>query len=100
MSKDEKEFEHESLQNRRAIVAYLAALQEGFENGTLSISDPNDRIDLKPDGLVRFEVQASQKRGRVRLVLRFEWKNNGQEGKRAWPLTLKGSGDEDGEVGA
>jgi amphi-Trp domain-containing protein len=94
MAKDEKEFEHESLQNRRAVVAYLAALQEGFENGTLSISDPTDRIDLKPNGLVHLEVHASQKRDRVRLVLRFQWKNNGQNSKRSWPLTLKGGEDE------
>ena len=95
MGKDEKEFDHESLQSKRSIVAYLAALQEGFESGNLVISDPEDRIELKPNGLVRLEVQAAQRRDRVRLVLRFEWKNNGQEPSRPWPLTVKGGEGED-----
>ena len=99
MGKDEKEFDHEfdheSLQSKRSIIAYLAALQEGFENGTLVISDPEDRIELKPNGLVRLEVQAAQRRDRVRLVLRFEWKANGKDSSRAWPLTVKGGEDAD-----
>ena len=92
MAKDEQVFEHESLQSRRSIVAYLQALQEGFETGTLTLSDPEGRIALKPNGLVHFEVQATQKRDRIRLVLRFQWKHNGREASRSWPLTVKGRG--------
>ncbi|HZM15152.1 MAG TPA: amphi-Trp domain-containing protein [Candidatus Krumholzibacteria bacterium] len=93
MGKDEKEFEHESLQSKRSVIAYLAALQEGFESGRLVIGDPEGRIELKPNGLVRLSVEVLQRRDRVRLELRFEWKN-GQDRARAWPLTLKGGGDE------
>ncbi len=95
MGKEEKDFDHESLQSKRSISAYLAALQEGFESGNLIISDPEGRIELKPSGLVRLEVRVSQRRDRVRLELQLEWKNNGQEQSRAWPLVVKGNGDAD-----
>jgi amphi-Trp domain-containing protein len=92
MSKEELGFEHESLQSRRSIVAYLQALQEGFQSGTLVLSDPEGRIELKPNGLLRFEVQAAQKGDRIRLVLRFSWKHNGRPGARPWPFTVKSGG--------
>jgi amphi-Trp domain-containing protein len=90
MPKELKVFEHESLQNRRAIVTFLAALQEGFSSGKLVLSDPEGEIELHPRGLVRFEIRALRKRDRFRLVLRFGWKGDEVENGRPWPLTVKG----------
>ena len=89
MGKEENRFRHESLQNPRSIIAYLDALREGFRNGTLSFSDPHGEIDLRPQGLVRMEVQAEQKRDRSKLVLTFEWKERTSERSRSWPLIVK-----------
>lgn len=89
MGKDDKSFRHESLQNPHSIITYLDALREGFQNGTLSFSDPHGEIELRPQGLVRFEVQADQKRDRARLALSFEWKDLSSKRSRAWPLVVK-----------
>lgn len=74
MAKSERDFQHESLQDNRTIVAYLRALQEGFEKGTLTLGDQDGEIVLSPDGLVRFELEANRKRNRVRMTMKFEWK--------------------------
>ncbi len=89
MGKDEKSFRHESLQNPRSIIAYLDALREGFSSGKLTFSDPHGEIDLRPQGLVRLEVHADQKRERSKLVLTFEWKDPTSGRSRAWPLVVK-----------
>lgn len=94
MADDEREFEHESLQNKRSIIAYLGALQNGFKNGTLTISDPEGTIDLKPNGLVRFQVRAGKKHHRIRLTLKMEWRTDSAENGRAWPLTVRSEDDE------
>ena len=94
MKKDNKEFKHESLQDPESITDYLAALTEGFQSGSLKFSDSDGDIVLRPNGLVHFEVDASEKRDRIRLSLRFSWKpreepDNGSSG----PLRID-SGDE------
>ena len=74
----EREFEHESLQDRESILAYLKALTEGFESGVLTFSDRNGEISLEPRGLVNFTVRANKKRNRVNLNLKISW--NGDSG--------------------
>jgi amphi-Trp domain-containing protein len=93
MGKEQREFEHESLQNQRTIVAYLEALKQGFASGKLSFRDPEGEIDLKPHGLVRFTVHADHKRDHARLTLRFDWRNGIEDGSRSWPLVVKGDRD-------
>ena len=74
----EREFEHESLQDRQSILTYLKALTEGFESGVLTFSDATGEISLEPRGLVNFAVKAQKKRGRVNLNLKISW-NGGVE---------------------
>ena len=69
----EREFEHESLQDRESILAYLKALTEGFESGVLTFSDGTGEISLEPHGLVNFTVKAQKKRNRVNLNLKISW---------------------------
>jgi amphi-Trp domain-containing protein len=73
----ERIFEHESLQDRESILAYLRALTEGFENGVLTLSDNTGEIILEPNGLVNFLVKASKKRSRVNLNLKISWNSVG-----------------------
>lgn len=74
----EREFEHESLQDRESILAYLKALTEGFESGVLTLTDSAGEISLEPRGLVNFAVRAHKKRNRVNLNLTISW--NGDAG--------------------
>lgn len=79
-SREKAEFQHEALQSPDTLGQYLAALQEGFASGALSFTNERGEITLKPSGLVRFEIDASMKRGRARLTLRFEWKEQTKPG--------------------
>jgi amphi-Trp domain-containing protein len=84
------EFQHESLQDRKTIVEYLQALQEGFANGTLTLSDQDEELVLKPGGPVRLEIGATRKRGRTRITLRFDWKETNSKGTNGGMLRING----------
>lgn len=73
-------FEHDSLEDVQSLVQYLRAVVEGFEQGKLKVSGGDEQIELEPNGLVRFEVRASQRDDRARFSLRFTWKPNRNEG--------------------
>ena len=70
----EKEFRHESMQDRGSIVKYLKALSDGFERGELTFQKSSDHIILNPDGLIQLEIKAHRKPEKSRLTLKFSWK--------------------------
>ena len=74
MADKKKNFEHDSLQDLNTIVRYLDAITEGFRNGKLSLKGREGEIALRPRGLVRLELRASERSDRSRLDLRFTWK--------------------------
>ena len=73
--KERETFRHESLQDRESLVAYLEALTNGFRDGTLTFCADDESITLNPEGLIQFDVSASRKRDRLRLALKFTWKD-------------------------
>jgi amphi-Trp domain-containing protein len=83
--KDERAFQHESLQDPQAIASYLEALRDGFASGRLTFSDKNGELTLEPHGLVGFELRVSHKRDRIRLTVRFNW----QDGTAGEPLDAR-----------
>jgi amphi-Trp domain-containing protein len=75
----DRDFRHESMQDRISIEQYLQALNNGFSIGQLKFSNEEGEIVLKPRGLVSFEVRASKKQDRARLTLKFSWKDGDVE---------------------
>lgn len=71
---DDREFEHESLQDRATIARYLQAITEGFLTGSLSLSSKGGEIVLEPDGMIDLSVKAVNKKGRMQLTVRASWK--------------------------
>lgn len=94
MEKRDREFRHESLQDERSISRYLTALTEGFESGTLKLSDREGEITLEPHGLIHLQVQASRKTDRLRLTLKFTWKPPDGESEDSGPLRITNGADE------
>ena len=78
MSDTDGKFEHESLQDRKAIARYLKAIEEGFATGALSLQSKDGSIVLEPDGLIDLDVKASRKRGRMQLSFTVSWKTRAQ----------------------
>lgn len=74
MAKEEGEFKYESLQDSDSIVKYLSALAEGFESGTLRFQAGEREMVLEPRGLLKFDLEAQRKGGRVKIALKLSWK--------------------------
>lgn len=74
MADTDREFEHESLQDRATIIRYLKAIEEGFANGSLSLRSKQGNIILEPQGLIGLTVKASRKKGRMHFSLQANWK--------------------------
>jgi amphi-Trp domain-containing protein len=92
MGKDEREFLHESLQDVKSIVAYLDAIRDGFTSGALDLRDEAGDISLHPNGLVRLQIDSTRKRDRVKLSIRFAWKEDaGSETVGDSSLVIEGS---------
>lgn len=85
MSSHDDRFKHESLQDGDSIVQYINALSEGFQNGALLFCSENQRMVLKPQGLVGLNVEAKKKGNEIKLALKFRWteESNGED------LTMK-----------
>lgn len=94
MAQDE-EFKHESVQDAASVVRYLRALVDGFENGRLEFGADGRTIELRPQGLLDLEIRAKRKSGRVKVGLKFSWREDkekdGAGGASAEPLTIRGA---------
>ena len=70
------EFIYESLQDRQSIVKYLNALVDGFSSGKLLLGVKEQQMALEPQGLIRIEVEGEKKDDKMKLKLKFQWKEN------------------------
>jgi len=71
---NEGKFSYESIQDATELVAYLRALTEGFEKGSMHFARKGNEITLCPKGLITFLVEAKAKDGRMKLNLKFTWR--------------------------
>ena len=76
MKNDNNEFRHESLQDRETIVDLLSSLQQGLSKGTLSFSDDDSQITLKPSGLLNLTLRASGSNELNVLDIRISWQES------------------------
>jgi amphi-Trp domain-containing protein len=86
--KGKQSFRHESLQDRKSIVALLRSVTEGLESGKLKLSDDDGRVVLKPDGLLDLRVTASQEDERDRLNIRISWQSKDKLKKKKKSLDV------------
>jgi amphi-Trp domain-containing protein len=83
MRHDKNSFRHDSLQDAKSISRILHAITEGFAKGKLVFSDEDDKITMKPDGLLDLKVKASQEDGFQRVNIRISWHVEKKEKNRA-----------------
>ncbi len=91
--KEDRDFQHESLQDTQTLISYLKALTEGFESGRLHLGDEGGDITLEPRGLISLEVRAQRKRDRIRLSLRFGWRDKAEGDEPSGNLRINGSAE-------
>lgn len=68
-----REFDHESFQDSTAVCAYLETIISGIRSGELKLAEGEEELSLKPCGLMRFEVKATERSDRNKLTLRLSW---------------------------
>jgi amphi-Trp domain-containing protein len=76
MSGSNDDFKHESLQDCESIVKYLQAISEGLQNGHLVLANGESPIELRPHGLLKLDLKARRKDGRMKLSFKISWKEH------------------------
>jgi amphi-Trp domain-containing protein len=71
--KTENLFSHESLQDRKTIIKYLKAINDGISKGALSFADDANEITLTPDGVIRLKVNVLRQDNKRELQISFNW---------------------------
>jgi amphi-Trp domain-containing protein len=69
------QFKYQSLQETEAVTEYLEALAAGLRAGKLRLSKEERTVELKPQGLVRFALGASEGDLQSRVVIKLAWRN-------------------------
>ena len=75
-SSQEGKFTYDSLQDTQSLAKYLQTLKEGFEAGSITFTRKDLDLTLSPSGLVGFFVEAKGKEGRMKLTLKFTWRES------------------------
>jgi len=88
MRQGKKSFRHESLQDAASIQEVLLAISEGIAKGKVSFSDSDDKIVMRPEGLLHMTVTASQEEDRDRISIRVSWQVEERQGKKKKPLRV------------
>lgn len=70
----EGKFSFESVQDVKTLEQYLRALTEGFAQGRMRFERKDMELTLQPKGLINFVVEAKAKDGRMKLNLKFAWR--------------------------
>ena len=73
MRQSKKTFTHLSLQDAKSIQPILKSIVKGLSNGEMTFSDEEDEIVLKPEGLLRFKVSASESETKHQLNIKISW---------------------------
>ena len=90
MRQGKKSFRHESLQDADSIQAILTAVSEGLANGKVTFSDEDDKLVMRPEGLLHLKVTASQEENYHRINLRVSWQVEDERMKKKKSLKVSG----------
>ncbi len=84
-------FRYESLQDKKSLAEYLRALADGFESGHIAFTRKDLELVMTPLGLVEFIVEAKNRDGRMKLNLKFGWREDtSEERSDDGPLSIRG----------
>ncbi|MEA4858104.1 MAG: amphi-Trp domain-containing protein [Solidesulfovibrio sp.] len=75
----ETRFKYESVQDAQTLARYLEAVTAGFAAGELRFSSREGEVALHPGGVIGFLVEAKSMGGRMKLHLKFSWREDGGE---------------------
>jgi len=73
MRQQKKKFYHLSLQDTKSIQPILKSIMKGLSSGEMTFSDEDDEMILRPEGLLRFKVSATESETKHQLEIKISW---------------------------
>ena len=89
MAKRKQRFHYQSLQDSRSIQNLLKAVTAGIAKGKLTFSDEDEKIVMKPEGLLELKISATQEGDRNRFNIRVSWQTDSGKSDKKKTLSVK-----------
>lgn len=89
MRSGKKSFRHQSLQDAKSIEGILKAITSGIARGKITFSDEDEKIVMRPQGLLDLKVTATQEENRNRFNIRISWQLEDDSDKKKKTLSVK-----------
>ena len=89
MRNGKKNFRHQSLQDKKSIQDILKAITSGIAKGKVTFSDEDEKIVMRPEGLLDLKVTAVQEDNRNRFNIRISWQVDDSSEKKKKSLSVK-----------
>jgi amphi-Trp domain-containing protein len=89
MRNGKKSFRHQSLQDEKSIQDILKAITSGIAKGKITFSDEDEKIVMRPEGLLDLKVTATQEDNRNRFNIRISWQVDDSREKKKKSLSVK-----------
>ena len=89
MRSRKKSFRHQSLQDEKSIQDILKSITSGLARGKITFSDEDEKIVMRPEGLLDLKITASQEENRNRFNIRISWQVDDSREKKKKSLSVK-----------
>ena len=89
MRNGKKNFRHQSLQDKKSIQDILKAITSGIAKGKITFSDEDEKIVMRPEGLLDLKITAAQEDNRNRFNIRISWQVDDSREKKKKSLSVK-----------
>ena len=89
MKNSKKSFRHQSLQDEKSIQDILKAIGNGLARGKITFSDEDEKIVMRPEGLLELKVTALQEDNRNRFNIRVSWQTEDDAVSKKKRLSVK-----------
>lgn len=89
MRSGKRNFRHQSLQDEKSIQDILKAISNGIAKGKITFSDEDEKIVMRPEGLLDIKVTATQEDNRNRFTIRVSWQVDDGVEKKKKSLAVK-----------
>lgn len=84
----EREFQHESTEDKDSVVKYLQMLSEGFRTGQIEFKSGQEKIVLRPSGLIQIDLDVKTQNKKEKLTIKLSWKDGSLQ-KKEKNLTIR-----------
>ena len=89
MKNGKRSFRHQSLQDEQSIQDILKSIASGLARGKITFSDEDEKIVMRPEGLLDLKLTATQEDNRNRFNIRISWQVDDSREKKKKSLFVK-----------